>query len=469
VSSGSFDVDTRLAALDIRARALDFLGDQAELRAVFQLGKQEFFGGDGLDRLREAVGLARRAGALIELAWAEETLAIALILQGDPAAALEVLEAAIPRARELRLDQLGFLLAERAGALSFTRESVDELFAEAEAVAPAPELLLATAGVRADIAMRHGRYEEAVAYYERAIELMTGMPGVAPMDGPCYPVWALAALGRTGEAAAALHRAEAMPDLARWHPRPVIVAAGRALLAGDPAGVDAAAHRVHGVGELRGERRVGHAATLPEDLHDLVSMPGEHRVRHGQRTHPGRAGEQRGVLGRQEELPDRLVVLDDAAGRYGAEPFAYVPLAQPGPAGQLLACCRGLGGRREQAGAVSDVHHRAQQAPGENRHHAPAESLGPGAVKCGPDRRHHVLPVVGDPIIRECRPSHIRGTTGPSPAVRVRPPEPGRLPAEDLTIVRHDLTPSGQSRGTTEGDPDGCRRAEGGRGRPSPP
>ena len=31
-----------------------------------------------------------------------------------------------------------------------------------------------------------------------------------------------------------------MPDLARWYPRPVIVAAGRALLAGDRAGVDAA-------------------------------------------------------------------------------------------------------------------------------------------------------------------------------------------------------------------------------------
>ena len=116
--AGTADIDTRLAALDIRARALDFLGDrvaagqawaaqakqavaagrtQAELRAVFHLGKQEFFDGHGLDRLREAVELARRAGALIELAWAEETLAIALILQGDPAAALEVLDAAIPR------------------------------------------------------------------------------------------------------------------------------------------------------------------------------------------------------------------------------------------------------------------------------------------------------------------------------------------------------------------------------------
>jgi hypothetical protein len=132
--AGTADIDTRLAALDIRARALDFLGDrvaagqawaaqakqavaagrtQAELRAVFHLGKQEFFDGRGLDRLREAVELARRAGALIELAWAEETLAIALILQGDPAAALEVLDAAIPRAQEL-----GFLLAARAGCLS---------------------------------------------------------------------------------------------------------------------------------------------------------------------------------------------------------------------------------------------------------------------------------------------------------------------------------------------------------------
>ena len=158
VLAGKADLDTRLAALDIRARALDFLGDrmaaaqawaaqanqataggrtQAELRAVFQLGKQEFFDGRGLDRLREAVDLARRAGALLELAWAEETLAIALILQGDPAAALQVLDAAIPRARELRLDQLAFLLAARAGALSFTHESVEELFAEAEAVAPA--------------------------------------------------------------------------------------------------------------------------------------------------------------------------------------------------------------------------------------------------------------------------------------------------------------------------------------------
>jgi DNA-binding CsgD family transcriptional regulator len=291
VLTETIDIDTRLTALDIKARALDFLGDrahaaqawaaqakqataagrtQAELRAVFQLGKQEFFEGHGLDRLREAVELARRAGALLELAWAEETLATALLLHGYPAAALEVLEAAIPRARELRLDQLGFLLAARAGALSFTRESAEALLAEAEAVAPAPELLMLTATIRADIAMRHGRYPEAVTHYETVNELMAGLAGVAPMDGPCFLVWALAAQGRAEAAAAALRRAEAIADLARWHPRPVIVAAGRALLSGDPGGVDTA------IAAARGP--MPFAVALMRDIGAQV-LDGEHRVR----------------------------------------------------------------------------------------------------------------------------------------------------------------------------------------------
>jgi len=66
------------------------------------------------------------------------------------------------------------------------------------------------------------------------------MPGVAPMDTKCFLVWALAAVGRTGDAQVELARAAALPDLERWHHRPVLVAAGRALLAGDAAGVDAA-------------------------------------------------------------------------------------------------------------------------------------------------------------------------------------------------------------------------------------
>jgi DNA-binding CsgD family transcriptional regulator len=253
------DVDTRLTALDIRARALDFFGERAaaaqswsdqaseaggagrtqtRLRALLQLGKQEFFTGGRPLRLREAVEVAAEAGALLELAWAEETLAIALTLQGDPAGALEVLEPAVARARAMCLDQLGFLLVAQAGALSFTQASGEALLAEAEAISPAPDLRMFTGTIRADIAMRSGRYEDAIAHFETAELLAASMPGAAPVDPVCQLVWALAAIGRTDEARAALARASQMPDLARWYPRPVLVAAGRALLAGDAAGVD---------------------------------------------------------------------------------------------------------------------------------------------------------------------------------------------------------------------------------------
>ena len=182
-------------------------------------------------RLREAVEVAAAAGALLELAWAEETLAMALTLQGDPAAALDVLEAAIPRARKLHLDQLGFLLVAQAGALSYSQPDVEAVFAEAEALAPAPDLLMFTASIRADIALQQGRYDET------ADQMAAAMPGVAPMDSTCYLIWARAAVGKADAARAALRRAEVLPDLARWYPRPVFIEAGRALLRGIPSHV----------------------------------------------------------------------------------------------------------------------------------------------------------------------------------------------------------------------------------------
>ncbi|HET7014495.1 MAG TPA: AAA family ATPase [Streptosporangiaceae bacterium] len=276
VLAGPADIDTRLAALDVRGRALDFLNEraaardawsaqvaeataagqtQARLRALFQLGKQEFFAGGRPALLREAAEAAATAGALLELAWVQETLAIALMLQGDPAAALEVLRDAVPRARDLHLDQLGFLLVAQAGALSFTQTEtiqrevtppglaqpgVEELFAAAEALAPAPDLLMFTTGIRADIALQHGRYGEAVTLYENLDKMAAAMPGVAPMDGACFLTWAYAAVGQMEDARGALARAQTIPDLARWYPRPVLVTAGRALLDGDAAGIDTA-------------------------------------------------------------------------------------------------------------------------------------------------------------------------------------------------------------------------------------
>jgi hypothetical protein len=70
---------------------------------------------------------------------------------------------------------------------------------------------------------------------------------------------------------------------------------------------------------------------------------------------------------------------------------------------------RALGGGREQAGAVADVHHRTQQAPGENRYHTAAEGLGLGPSKVELSNVVWVvvivvLLVVGDPIIRAMSP-----------------------------------------------------------------
>jgi DNA-binding NarL/FixJ family response regulator len=260
-SAGDENVDARLSALELQGRAFDFLGQrsaaeaawtqqahealaagrtQAQLRAVVLLGKVELFAGRPPVRLYEAVDLARRAGALVELAWAEENLGVALGIHGDIAGSVSLLAAAVARCRALRLDQLAYLLAQQAMVQSFTGEPVEDLLAEAEALTPTDDLRLHIASYRGDIALRQGRYEDAVHWLELCSEIMRTLPGIVPSDSSCWLVWALAAAGRTDDAARALDAARAMPDLARWYGRPVLVAAAEALLAGSEAGIDAA-------------------------------------------------------------------------------------------------------------------------------------------------------------------------------------------------------------------------------------
>jgi DNA-binding CsgD family transcriptional regulator/tetratricopeptide (TPR) repeat protein len=256
------DTEARCAALDIQGRALDYVGrradarlawtrqaedaaaaglTEAQMRAVVLLAKLEVFDGVEPDRLYEAVDLARAAGALVEEAWAEENLGVALTLQGDPDAGAEVLDRAIARCRELRLDQLPYLLATRGGAASYrVPESAEPFFAEAEVLAPTPDMALLIYSIRGDIALRAGRYDEAIAWHERCVEIGREVSG-APNDSACWLVWALAAAGRTDDAANALLEAGALPDdIARWHARPVLIAAAEAMLNGDEAGVDKA-------------------------------------------------------------------------------------------------------------------------------------------------------------------------------------------------------------------------------------
>ena len=259
------DPDARLSALELKGRAYDFLGQrgeaeaawalqaaeaaaagrvQAQLRAVVQLGKVELFAGRPPDRLHEAVALARAEGAFVELAWAQENLAIGLALHGDPAAAREVLDDAIRRCRELRLDQLPYLLVAAGAIASMRGDDWDPLLTEAEALAPTAEMRLHTYGVRGDIALRQGRYADAVEYLDECDAIMQSMPGIVPSDSPCWRVWALAAAGRPDDARVALDRARMMPDLERWHARPVILDGVDALFARDEEALDAALARV---------------------------------------------------------------------------------------------------------------------------------------------------------------------------------------------------------------------------------
>ena len=78
--------------------------------------------------------------------------------------------------------------------------------------------------------------------------IMATMPGIVPSDSPCWLVWALAAVGPPRRRAALRSTARAaMPDLERWHGRPVILAAAEALLARDE---DGARRRDRGVAQM---------------------------------------------------------------------------------------------------------------------------------------------------------------------------------------------------------------------------
>jgi DNA-binding CsgD family transcriptional regulator/tetratricopeptide (TPR) repeat protein len=260
------DLDARLAALELQGRACDYLGDrdaaeaaweaqareaaragraQAHLRAVVQLGKVELFAGRAPRRLYEAVDLARAAGAFVELAWAQENLSIGLALRGDFAGARAVLDEAIPRCRELRLDdELPYLLMGRAVLESHFSDDFEEIVAEAERLAPTDDFRLHAAGIRGDIALRRGRYDDAVRWFQVCNEIMRSLPGIVPSDAPCWLVMALVLTDRRADAAQVLAEVRAMPDLARWHGRPILADAATALLAGDEAGIDRAVEQL---------------------------------------------------------------------------------------------------------------------------------------------------------------------------------------------------------------------------------
>jgi DNA-binding CsgD family transcriptional regulator len=254
-------LEERLGALDLEGRAFEFRGErdaacaswerqarealaagrvQAQLRAVVQLGRLELVTGERPNRLREAVLLARSAGSLVELSWAEENLAAGLALRGQLSEALAVVDGAIERCRELRLDRLAYAVAYRAIIRSFVDEDVEDELVHAETLAPTGDLRLLTAALRADICNRAGRWDDAIGWLEQTCDLLRSIPGVIPLNAPCWLPWLLAATGRLDAANAALKRARELPEHDWYDFRHVLVAGAIALLAGDADRVDTA-------------------------------------------------------------------------------------------------------------------------------------------------------------------------------------------------------------------------------------
>jgi DNA-binding CsgD family transcriptional regulator/tetratricopeptide (TPR) repeat protein len=261
VLASDADLEDRLAALELAGGAYVYLGDrdsaraswtkqaadaaragrtQAQLRAVVRLGKVELFAGEPPQRLYEAVELASSMGALLELAWAEENLGIALATRGDLAGAQALVDSAVARCRPLGIDQLAFLICDQAMTRSFVVEDVEEYFAEAQAIMPTEDFEFQLHGMRADVALRAGRFDDAIDHFERCAELGRSMPGVVPLSALCWLPFAYAVVGRADDARSVLAEAKALPDLARFHNRPILVAAADAVLTGDSEAFTAA-------------------------------------------------------------------------------------------------------------------------------------------------------------------------------------------------------------------------------------
>jgi DNA-binding CsgD family transcriptional regulator/tetratricopeptide (TPR) repeat protein len=255
----------RCAALDLQARALEIDGQRREsidayttlvdearagglvdvhLRALVCLSEFELFEGQPPERMFEARDLARESGALVEQAWAELNLAIALLLQGNPRAGYDVIAPAVERVRQLRLALLPFVLVARAGAESYLGiGDYEATLAEGRALAEgANDFEIHAGGIHSEALTRAGRYDEAVEVIQRGVDAVRANPGGVPSDGAFWLVFVLMAAGRPDDAARALELAPSMPGADRWYANDVLLEGATAIVALDADRMDAVLH-----------------------------------------------------------------------------------------------------------------------------------------------------------------------------------------------------------------------------------
>src|SRR5206468_2835521 len=251
------------AAFDLKARALDLAGRRDEaaaawvrqqevaaeagltaerIRGLVSMAELELFQGRAPQRMYEAVEVARAAGALVEQAWAELNLSIALSMQGDPVSGARLAADAAQLCRTHRLDLLPFALTAQAGAAHILGDpTFESMLAEARGLAgDSGDGVIHTSGIAGDHYMHVGRYDRAVPELRRVTDVVLAEPGGLPSDAPYWLVLALRAVGRNEEATDVLQAARRLPGALRWHGNAVLLGLAEAVLSGDEAAVDAA-------------------------------------------------------------------------------------------------------------------------------------------------------------------------------------------------------------------------------------
>jgi len=250
-------------ALDVLGRANDMRGNRSEaihafrrwievagaaglagskLQALMELGNVEFMTTYIPDRLRETRALAREAGAYPTLVLADLSLVWCLGATDDLSEALTIGEEALDFARRFELDLLPHVVEALGWARGRQKHGAgDALLDEAVALAPDDaDILVQAYDASADWLIRAGRFEDALAQLERAVEIMLSNRAAVPLVAPAKRACALMALGRDGEAADALEQARTFATSPRLLIVPMWVEAAAAMLQHSPGALERA-------------------------------------------------------------------------------------------------------------------------------------------------------------------------------------------------------------------------------------
>ena len=253
---GQNDPSLICSALDVIGRASDEIGHRDDameafqrwamvaqsvgltasyLQALMELGNVEFMRDGNPNILRETRSKAREAGAFVTLVLADLSLIWSLSARGELAEAIEAGEEAVGVCRRFRLDLLPFALCALAWARGrHLAGSGNEAAKEVLGGDPTDAAIEANEAL-ADSALRTGKYNEAIRFYDESLALIRASPAPLPAITPFIRVAALLAAGHRQDALLALEEARGLPSRWRLFYNDVWFRAGEAMAAGAEA------------------------------------------------------------------------------------------------------------------------------------------------------------------------------------------------------------------------------------------